>query len=339
MLSYGFYNYYLLVKENIKSILKNEKFEINKNMNKLVTTTYNYTNKYMDWKHTLRLDLDLDKMNNSQRLLLIANHSNVTDFVHLFYLMSILFPDHKILGVTLKMFGDAGIPYISKELKDYHILLEGNFEKDKIFIEDRINENKNKKTIMLLFPEGTMYRQSDVKKSIDWCKKNNLKMFRETLCPRSKGLYTILSGYKPDCVIQGLLSFKDDPDRVKGNEYYHILENNFPLLCDVELYESNMIDIFNSSNDLEDFEKKLYDYWYDIDDKIVRKYNSIRKLHKTIQENRQLFYDYGHHNNKLLMDIYNYMILIVPFIYYKYGFKTGTVTAILIFLFYKYYVN
>lgn len=337
MLSYLCYNYYLCMKEDIKSRFKNEKFEINDHFNKIADYSYYYTNKYMNWKHNLKTNLNIEKINKLNKLLLISNHSNLSDFVHILYIMRTLFPEHKIMGVTLKMFVKIKVPYITEELENHHILLEGNYENDKLFIEKQLEKFKNEKIIILLFPEGTIYNNREIRKSIEWCKKNNLKLFKETLCPRSKGLYTILDIFKPDYVIQALMTYKDDPERIKGNEFIHILENNFPLLCDVELYKSDVIDVFKKSKDMDDFTNLFYNYWYDIDDKIIKRYIKIRKLHEIIKNNKQLFYDYTHDTNKMLLTLYNYMVLIIPLIYYKYGFKVASIISIIVFIIYKYY--
>lgn len=216
--------------------------------------TFNIGKKICGW------NLNINNITNlkEDKVLLISNHVNFIDAFALNYVLAVRYPEYHTMYVTRTQF--ASIPIIGKYLRNNHILVQNNIEKDLVNMRKRIDEltNKHKKTILVLFPEGTLMDSTSREKSIKWCDKLGINHYQNVLAPRTTGLYHILREYQPSQVIQSIFRYDDDVDFMCGNEYYHFLNNNFPTEINIAFNCVN--EKFNVKNK-ELFAKQFYKYW------------------------------------------------------------------------------
>jgi 1-acyl-sn-glycerol-3-phosphate acyltransferase len=171
-----------------------------------------------------------DKVKNDGNILLISNHPKMHDMMYLCKFIQ-KFPEHNLIIFVKKSL--ENIPLIGNTIKNIHITLERNIQKDKETIINKLEQisNDGKKYILLIFPEGTTY-----------CKET-IQSFREdyksVLRPKLGGLSLIKQYYKYDYIYDASIFYHDseisnyDEDFIKNdiakNVDIHIKKlENFP---------------------------------------------------------------------------------------------------------------
>jgi len=90
-------------------------------------------------------------------------------------------------------------------------LLSRSFDTDKdriINFCNRLNESPDN-YILVIFPEGTTYADTTIKKSHEYTDKNNMERFKNVLCPKTRGTELILQHLKVDLVLDMTIIYND----------------------------------------------------------------------------------------------------------------------------------
>lgn len=267
---------YLII-EFILSIYSFKNIDYN-NLIKICNKSFIFSSKYLKWRQKIDNSYNplIKKIKNNERILFISNHVSLMDFIHYIYFFTSNFPDHRIICVTKKCF--TNIPYIGKIINDNAIIAEDIYDKNKDTyikklknikkkIKNLIDINNNKKTIILLFPEGKIYNNINIIKSNSWCEKIGIEKFYNSLCPHINGLYSILNVYKPQEIITTKIKYSDDIYNKKGKEYYHFILNYIPKQSNIFLNRTNIIKKYynnvdkKSHNNKEYFKEKIIKLW------------------------------------------------------------------------------
>lgn len=334
MILFIFICYLLFIKEYIYSF---GKLEFN-NLQRFSIELMNYCKWIMGWEqivHTKCLDNELVQLRETNKILLISNHQNMIDFVHLQYFISVNFPMHKMLFVINS--GYKSVPFFGKYMDNLAIPIEGNYAVDKQIIEKKINCHKDEKVILVLFPEGKIIHKENVKKSIEWCKNNNIKSYTHTLAPRTKGIYTVLRSFNPDTVLQSYISYCDDIHHSKGVEYIDFINGNLPRICNITIKKANLL-INMSYHSFSTFEKKFYTYWRKIDRFIRKQYKRYENKHIQFEKDKHMFHDYVIPMNEITWVSSKYNLLFLPFAFMTHGFWYGMLAVLLLVTSYQYHV-
>lgn len=215
----------------------------------------------MKWKQTINFKVNIKELENEDKLLFICNHQNMVDFINIQYLLNTYLPNHRQLIIINKKFNL--IPVLRNYIKKFCIPVGDNIIKDEKLLKEKIENHKNEKTIMILFPEGRVFNKENIENSNKWCIKNNIThSYVKTLCPRSMGLYMILKYFKPNTILQGFISYSDDKNHKKAVSYIDFLTNNIPGKCNVTIKKTKKIEkYFKKSKTYEEFSDLLNEYW------------------------------------------------------------------------------
>ena len=187
------------------------------------------------------------------KILLISNHSKLIDYISLHTVLTKKYPDH--LPVFVSVDKVKKIPYYGSIFaKNYIIINRKNTETSISDMIQKCKKLKYKKAVIVLFPEGDIYRHKNVVKSDNYCKQNNIKKFNNVLCPKVKAYDTILKYFNPDQVHLSKLTYHKDYTTFLGyNDFLNIFVK-YPE-CSITLTPCMK-------------EKPLIDIWRDLDKKI-----------------------------------------------------------------------
>ncbi|OQS53774.1 Agpat5 [Ecytonucleospora hepatopenaei] len=166
---------------------------LGKNIWRLKEKIFLQTVRVSDFKGNLidtnRLNKILSKkVENDKNVLFICNHLASTDFLVVNFLLQCrseiiryIFKDSlKYIPIFYQLCSLGGF-----------LKLKRNFEEDK----QHINEygKRNKGICLVLFPEGTRKNKNTLSKSVAFCKKTNIKPFKNVLMPRYKGFDVLIN--------------------------------------------------------------------------------------------------------------------------------------------------
>lgn len=153
-----------------------------------------------------RFDVDLE---DKQKILLISNHPSYFDAFSILWWAD----KHNRMDDLLFVAKDSVkyLPFIGNLFARNSLLLKRNIEEDKEnIIEYCQNLNKSDKPyIFLIFPEGTTYADSTIKKSKQYTDKNGLVEFVNVLCPRTTGIELIMQNLKFDVFLDMTIIYND----------------------------------------------------------------------------------------------------------------------------------
>jgi 1-acyl-sn-glycerol-3-phosphate acyltransferase len=146
--------------------LNNNSHNINNNDNNIDVIIANHTSRFDD---IMLIVIALHKFN-------ISNYNFIYDKGNL----------HSIpgLGLILKSSLDIGID--KNYNKDYYTIINGL---------DKINKSK-KKEFIIIFPEGRIITNDKLAKDQSFSKENNIPIYNNLLCPKTKGVFLIIEYLK-----------------------------------------------------------------------------------------------------------------------------------------------
>lgn len=248
------------------------------------------THKFMGWQNKTvllndnykLLNINPDIYKNNNKILLLSNHVNLCDMFSILFMVRKYYPEHKIIGIA-KLYFET-IPIIGNFLKNNVILIDNGNHNNETKIDKQIETlTKNGKSIVILFPEGTTYYDKSIQKSNEWCKKDNIKPFLNSLAPRIKGIQYILKYYQPDIILLNHLIYLDDHLHNKAVYYSHFLTHNLPkqsinYIKDITSLKEHYNISLTKKSELY-FKDYFYKLWYQLDNFLFH-------------TNRQFFIDY-----------------------------------------------
>lgn len=240
--------------------------DINHNaFRRIINNIYYFGTKYLDWNINEFINLrKLEKI--PDKFVVISNHINYIDVIIVPYLLMNTFPEHKLIFITRDKY--KYLPNIGKYLNNYNILIKNNLEEDLNNIRTKLTNfiKNNKKTMILIFPEGTFMCNDTIKASNEWCDKIEIQKYNKCLAPRINGIYSVLKTTQCDKILETSLIYTDNISNNKGTMYSHILYDNFPKFCCV--YMKFINNEFNLKNKKQ-FENEFYNYWRNTYDDIL----------------------------------------------------------------------
>lgn len=184
------------------------------------------------------------------KILLISNHSKLIDCITLYTVLTKKYPNY--LHVFVSVDKVKKIPYYGDILAEDYILINRKDTKTSIIdMIEKCKQLRNRKAVIVLFPEGDIYRYKNKIKSDNYCKKNNIKKFNNVLCPKLKAYDIILKYFNPDQVHLSKLKYCKDYTTFLGyNDFLNIFVK-YPK-CYVTLTQCMI-------------EKSLIDIWRELD--------------------------------------------------------------------------
>ena len=305
-----------------------------KNINLKIFIDYIFNiNKFLfQWSiesETLNL---LSNYKNKNRILAFFNHQSLLDGLFILKYLTDIYPEHKIIFVVKKDL--IKIPIIGKYIENNFICLERKIIQDKDYMIKKINEYTHNytKIVIVIFPEGTIRCTETVIKSNLFCKKNNIQILNNLLCPRYSGIDLINKEFKPDIILNNIIYYLDNnPYKFSKCIYeYELLNNNLPYKCKIITDTINKIDI--------NFEWEIYNIWKQNDKILDLEYCKLNNIYNIIDK----YYNI-HPNliqkNDLMFQTSKLFLLLVPISIYVNGYIYGLNTFIVFctsFLYHKY---
>jgi 1-acyl-sn-glycerol-3-phosphate acyltransferase len=186
----------------------------------------------------------------------------------------------------------GGFPLLMSKFKC--IFINKDSKKDEKILKDKLNNINH--GIIVIFPEGAIINKHRYEKSIDYCKKNNLKPFNNLLYPRTTCLLFIINELKKKNKLGNLIDLtivlsKNNgkcnmiSDLINSNSFknkniydvkdIHIIIHSYKLNKQIEnrdVFKKFLLNIYKKKDIILNGENyKNYDY------KLI-KYNKIKKI-------------------------------------------------------------
>ena len=328
-LSFLLYNYYIIVREYV---LSNYKLTY-KNQQRWGRDVFQFNKWLYGWQQQIHIKQDIPKNN----ILMIGNHVNLTDIFQVQQMINTQFPQHKMTYLVKKDI--AKIPFFGEFIKNNHIVVGNNHEENIQNIKKRMERLQNERIILFIFPEGGVYHRDNIRKSNEWCKKQNISLYQSCMCPKTRGLYTILNAFSFDSVVQCYLTYPDDIKREKATNYSDYLINKLPRIS--EIYIKDISTIFTNIHLLsyEEFSEHIYNYWREVDETLTTIYKKYENLHIEFMKNKHIFYDVVIGYNYITWNTAKYLIFFIPIGYLTHGLVYSLSLCGLFFTSYQYHIH
>lgn len=120
---------------------------------------------------------------DGERILVVANHPSLVDFISLLHFHYHVFPEHDVLFVIKRSF--SNIPLFGKYFSKYHLLMEKNMPEEELESLGTKLKNYPNKCVVYIFPEGTSFC-TETHSISRLCEDG--KELLHTLLPKTKGL-------------------------------------------------------------------------------------------------------------------------------------------------------
>lgn len=185
---------------------------------------------YLISKTIFGIHLEAERIKTKDRLLVIANHPTVIDFMYLIHWAKLQDRMEELVFIAKDSVGN--IPILGPHLHNTQCLISRDFEKDK----DKITSfcerlNRRPRYILVIFPEGTTIDPDTRKKSVNFSAENGLDFFDNVLFPRHRGLDLILNSLNIEQMLDLTIFYKDDPLNTKCNYEKDLLFDSYPREC------------------------------------------------------------------------------------------------------------
>jgi len=242
--------------------------------------------------------------------IVISNHINTIDFI-IYVSLIRLFDNRPIYFLFKKSI--VFIPGSGFILgSGYDVKMNRKMEDDEENINNSIS--KIKEGIIILMPEGTRFTPDKYVEAQKYSKDNNLPVFKNTLFPKMKGIYTISNILKKNGVLGNIIDFTIQVENFK-NKKCHMdklmtqkLGNTFSIINTYNIPEKvlNNYDVFKNW-----FLKKIWTY----KDNILNNINNKKYNYKELVPNMKgyeyfiliicvtLFFYFALHTNGLSIPI------------------------------------
>jgi 1-acyl-sn-glycerol-3-phosphate acyltransferase len=185
---------------------------------------------YLISKTIFGLHLEAEKIKTKDRLLVIANHPTVIDFLYIIHWAKLQDRLEELVFIAKDSVGN--LPVIGQHLHNTQCLISRDFDKDKDKIIGFCEKlNRRPKYILVIFPEGTTIDPDTRKKSVNFSAENNFDMFDNVLFPRHRGLDLIINHLNIDQMLDLTIFYPDDPLNTKCNYEKDLLFDSYPREC------------------------------------------------------------------------------------------------------------
>ena len=246
--------------------------------------------------------------------IIIANHINTIDFG--IYLPLIKHLDERNIFFVMKkdMVFIPCLGFILASSPD--LKLNRKIELDHNNIIRTIK--KIKSGVIIIMPEGTRFTPEKQIKAQEYSRNNNLPVFKNTLYPKMKGLWTIINILKNEGRLGNLIDFNNIVENFKGKAGYlpelltNELGNTFSII------ETYQIPKDDSLKDYNDFKTWFLEIW---------------KKKDNILENYQN-YKFERLNAQKKKSVYILLLFIILILYYLITYTKGLYFIIVLLLSY-----
>ena len=324
------YNYYLFLREYIRSRGKLG-YE---NQIRWGRDIYKFNEWLYKWKQIIHKK---SYFTNNNKILLLSNHQNLVDGLNIQHFLFTYYSTYRPIIVMKK--GISKLWLFGKYMKENHILIENDYEKDLNNIKEVLHRYKNEKIIVLLFPEGSVYNDDNIPKSNEWCKKQNIPPYQSCMCPRTKGLYAFINAFRFDTVLQCYITYPDDIKREKAIYYKHYLINKLPRIS--EIYIKNITSMMNDIRLLsfEDFSTRIYKYWREVDNHLTQTYKEYETKYIEFINHKHIYHDVVIDYVELTWNSSKYIIIVIPIAYLTHGYFYCLSLITLLLTSYQYHIH
>jgi 1-acyl-sn-glycerol-3-phosphate acyltransferase len=343
--------------ENIKCKFKNKEFDY-KNENGTTNNFYKFLTWFLGWSLEIKMSSKTEKylkkinkrnkkdsssQSSSQpnKILLVINHENLSDFTNVSKLISDQFTDYKIMYVMNKAL--TKLPGMGGYFKKNSIINDNkNLLKN---IKEKVNKIKDQKIVVVIFPEGKIFNTTNVKDRDNFYEKNYKKMKlpnnKHTLIPKCKGIFEILKIYNPDITYQVCLSYADDIERKKARFYKQMLTCDMARNCiaELSLFPYKRFKKHIKSNNYDNFRDEFYDYWNELDHKIGKIYLKYKAERVNVLKKSKYYYDKLIPINHILWNSSKYLFFVIPFAFMYHGIIYALLASLLLFTSYQYHYH
>jgi 1-acyl-sn-glycerol-3-phosphate acyltransferase len=327
------YNYYIIVREYVLSNYKLTYI----NQQRWGRDIFKFNKWFYGWRQYVKIDDNLMSSMKKDKILMMANHVNLTDIFQLQEMINTLFPYHKMTYLVKKDI--TNIPFFGEFIKNNHIIVGNNHEENIITIQKYMKRLQNERIILFIFPEGSIYHKDNIKKSDEWCKKQNISLYQSCMCPKTRGLYTILNAFSFDAIIQTYLTYPDDIKREKATNYSDFLINKLPRIS--EIYIKDETSFFNSVRLLsfEDFSSRIYEYWREVDNHLTQTYKEYENKYIEFMNHKHIYHDVVIDYVELTWNSSKYIIIVIPIAYLTHGYFYCLSLITLLLTSYQYHIH
>jgi len=149
------------------------------------------------------LPSDIENLYNKRHQILMSNHLIYTDWIYIWFVYWFFDKSHTLVFFLANKFKYIPILGIGMQFFNF-VFLQRNWSKDHKILHDAFNffkKNSNQDASFIIFPEGTVLCDSTLEVCQKYANKENeqdktekrkIKVNKNTLIPKSRGLYTIL---------------------------------------------------------------------------------------------------------------------------------------------------
>ena len=268
------------------------------------------------WRQNVKIDDNLISSMKKDKILMMANHVNLTDIFQVQQMINTYFPEHKMVYLVKKSV--TQLPIFGTYLRNHHIVVGNDYHQNIQAIKDYMERLKDDKILIFIFPEGGTYYKGNIQRSDKWCKEQNISLYNSCMCPRVRGLYTLFEAYRFDTIIQTYLTYPDDIHRNKAVYYSDMFIGKLPRICNIFL--TDVTDVFSKPMmDFNIFSNIVYSYWREVDTFITEIYSTYQREYHEMVSKAHIYHDLFVPHSSIAWNTAKLMFYSVPIGYMIYG--------------------
>lgn len=287
---------------------------LNKNIyTKIANSFYFFANYILNYKICYYGDLIED---NDRLDLYICNHITYLD--SLFIPITLLSSTNcykRLRFFMNKIFRKLPVVKEAIFFNKYYLLSKNIIDDKGLFesFDDEIKTNYNYNTSLFIYPEGTMYFETSLKKYHDYCESKNIKPFENLIHPRYKGTYKLIQSIKN--LDMDVIGFFYDITM-----YYSGVDNKNIKITDFLTFKTNSVHMHirkikysDIPDEEEEFKQWIYNLFKEKDELLKNKDKWIAN-HVTDEKFKILLTDFINFNLFIISIIY--LIFFNSYAYY-----------------------
>jgi 1-acyl-sn-glycerol-3-phosphate acyltransferase len=288
------------------------------------------------WRQYVKIDDNLMSSMKKDKILMMANHVNLTDIFQVQQMINTHFPEHKM--VYLVKNSVTQLPIFGTYLRNHHIVVGNDHHQNIHAIKNYMERLKDEKILIFIFPEGGTYYKGNIQRSDKWCHQENIQPYNACMCPRVRGLFTLFEAYKFDTIIQTYLTYPDDIRRQKAVYYSDMFIGKLPRICNIFL--TDVTDVFTkASTDFHPFSQLVYSYWREVDTFLTEIYSNYEREYHEVVSKAFIYHDIFIPHSMITWNTAKLMFYSIPMAYMLYGGIYVFGLYFLIFTSYQYHCH